>query len=64
MIAVARVRATRIFSTVVRPERARAGDSRDAEIDRLRKEVARAGARLRNERFVTNAPNTSWRRSA
>jgi hypothetical protein len=64
MIAVARVRATRIFSAVVRLERARAGDSRDAEIDRLRKEVARAGARLRNERFMTNARNTSWRRSA
>ena len=32
----------RIFAAVVRPERARVDDNRDAEIERLRKEVARA----------------------
>jgi valyl-tRNA synthetase len=46
----------RIFAAVVRPERARAGDKRDVEIERLRKEVARAEAMLGNERFVSNAP--------
>jgi valyl-tRNA synthetase len=46
----------RIFAAVVRPERARVADNRDAEIDRLRKEVARAEGMLANERFVSNAP--------
>jgi valyl-tRNA synthetase len=46
----------RIFSAVVRPERARVDDRRDAEIERLRKEVARAEGMLANERFVQNAP--------
>ena len=46
----------RIFAAVVRPERARVDDKRDAEIERLRKEVARAEAMLANERFVANAP--------
>ena len=46
----------RIFAAVVRPERARVDDNRDAEIERLRKEVARAEAMLANERFVANAP--------
>ncbi len=46
----------RIFTAVVRPDRARVDGDRDAEIERLRKEVARAEAMLGNERFVQNAP--------
>jgi len=46
----------RIFAAVVRPEKARVEDNRDAEIDRLRKEVARGEGMLANERFVANAP--------
>ena len=46
----------RIFAAVVRPERARADGSREAEIERLRQEVARAEGMLVNERFVANAP--------
>jgi valyl-tRNA synthetase len=46
----------RIFSAKVRPERARVDANRDAEIERLRKEVARAEGMLANERFVANAP--------
>jgi len=46
----------RIFAAVVRPERARVIDKREAEIERLRKEVLRAEAMLKNERFVANAP--------
>ncbi|MGH3135154.1 MAG: class I tRNA ligase family protein, partial [Gaiellaceae bacterium] len=46
----------RIFAAVVRPERARVADNRNAEIERLRKEVARAEAMLGNEKFVANAP--------
>jgi valyl-tRNA synthetase len=46
----------RIFAAVVKPERARVDDKREAEIERLRKEVARAEGMLANERFVANAP--------
>jgi valyl-tRNA synthetase len=46
----------RIFAAVVRPERARVDGNRDAEIERLRKEVARAEGMLANERFMQNAP--------
>ena len=46
----------RIFAAVVRPEKARVDDNRDAEIARLRKEVARGEGMLANERFVSNAP--------
>ncbi len=46
----------RIFAAVVRPEKARVADMRDAEIERLRKEVARSEGMLANERFVANAP--------
>ncbi len=46
----------RIFAAVVRPDRARVDGNRDAEIQRLRKEVARAESMLANERFVANAP--------
>ena len=47
----------RIFAAVVRPERARGDGNRDGEIQRLRKEVARAEGMLANERFVANAPD-------
>ena len=46
----------RIFAAVVRPDRVRVEDKRDVEIERLRKEVARAEGMLANERFVANAP--------
>jgi valyl-tRNA synthetase len=46
----------RIFAAVVRPERASVGGNRDAEVERLRKEVARAEGMLANERFASNAP--------
>jgi valyl-tRNA synthetase len=46
----------RIFAAVVRPQRARVDGNREAEIDRLRQEVARAEGMLANERFVQNAP--------
>ena len=46
----------RIFAAVVRPERARVSDNRDAEIERLRKEVARGEGMLANDPFVANAP--------
>jgi valyl-tRNA synthetase len=46
----------RIFAAVVRPDRARVDGNRDAEIARLRKEVARSEGMLANERFVQNAP--------
>ncbi|HET9460427.1 MAG TPA: hypothetical protein VFO56_00680 [Gaiellaceae bacterium] len=45
----------RIFAAVVRPERARVDGNRDAEVERLRKEVARSEAMLGNEKFVANA---------
>ena len=46
----------RIFAAIVRPDRARVDDKRDAELERLRKEVTRSEAMLGNERFVANAP--------
>ena len=46
----------RIFAAVVRPDRAKVDGDRDAEVDRLRKEVTRAEGMLANERFVANAP--------
>jgi valyl-tRNA synthetase len=47
---------TRIFEAVVKPERVKANGNAAAEIERLRKEVARAEGMLSNERFVANAP--------
>jgi valyl-tRNA synthetase len=47
----------RIFTAVVRPERVQSDGNRDVEIERLRKEVARAESMLANERFVANAPD-------
>ena len=48
----------RIFAAVVRPAKAPVAGGVDvvAEIERLRKEVARAEGMLANERFVANAP--------
>ncbi len=47
----------RIFEAVVKPERVKAdGGNVDAELERLRGEVARAEGLLANERFVRNAP--------
>ena len=45
----------RIFEAVVRPREDGDGDAA-AEIERLRKEIARAQGMLANERFVQNAP--------
>jgi valyl-tRNA synthetase len=47
----------RIFDAVVKPERQKANGNADAEIERLRKEIARAEGMLANERFVQNAPD-------
>jgi valyl-tRNA synthetase len=46
----------RIFAAVVKPERVQVDGNRDAEIERLRKEIARAEGMLANERFIANAP--------
>ncbi|HSI98025.1 MAG TPA: class I tRNA ligase family protein, partial [Gaiellaceae bacterium] len=46
----------RIFVAVVRPERTRVDGNREAEIERLRKEVKRGEGMLANERFVSKAP--------
>jgi valyl-tRNA synthetase len=47
----------RIFEAVVKPERQKANGNAAAEIERLRKEIARAEGMLANERFVQNAPD-------
>jgi valyl-tRNA synthetase len=46
----------RIFEAVVRPARAPVDGNVAAEVERLRKEIARAEGMLANERFVENAP--------
>jgi valyl-tRNA synthetase len=46
----------RIFEAVVKPARVQVDGNRKAEIERLRKEIARAEGMLANERFVANAP--------
>jgi valyl-tRNA synthetase len=46
----------RIFEAVVRPERMQADGNRQAEVDRLKGEVARAEGMLGDERFVSSAP--------
>jgi valyl-tRNA synthetase len=46
----------RIFAAVVRPERVQANGNVEAELARLRKEVARLEGKLADERFVANAP--------
>ena len=45
----------RVFAAVVKPERAKANGNAEAEIERLRGEVARSETMLANERFITNA---------
>jgi valyl-tRNA synthetase len=46
----------RIFAAVVRPARSAGNGNVEAELERLRGEVARAEAMLANRRFVQNAP--------
>jgi valyl-tRNA synthetase len=46
----------RIFDAVVRPERVKADGDPTAEIERLRKEIARAEGMLANQRFTERAP--------
>ena len=46
----------RIFEAVVRPGKTGGDGNAAAEIERLRKEIARAEGMLANERFVQNAP--------
>ncbi len=46
----------RIFEAVVKPERQKANGNAEAEIERLRGEIARAEKMLANDRFVANAP--------
>jgi valyl-tRNA synthetase len=46
----------RIFEAVVREEQLPVNGSREGEIERLRKEVARSEGMLANERFLANAP--------
>jgi valyl-tRNA synthetase len=45
----------RIFDAVVRPERAKVNGNAAAEIERLRREVARGEQMLANDKFVANA---------
>ncbi len=45
----------RIFAAVVRPERIQGDGNAGAELERLRKEIARGEAMLANEKFVANA---------
>jgi valyl-tRNA synthetase len=47
---------TRIFEAVVKPGRGGGNGNAAAEIERLRREIARAEGMLANERFVRNAP--------
>jgi valyl-tRNA synthetase len=47
----------RIFEAVVKPDRVKVdGGNVEAEVERLRGEIARAEGMLANERFVSNAP--------
>jgi valyl-tRNA synthetase len=46
----------RIFEAVVKPGRVQADGNRDAELERLRREIGRAEGMLANERFVAGAP--------
>ncbi len=48
--------AKRVFDIVVQPEKLPVNGSRDDELARLQKEVARSEAMLSNENFVANAP--------
>ena len=46
----------RIFDAVVKPREVAGDGNREAEVERLRKEIMRAEAMLANERFVGKAP--------
>src|SRR5215208_6995998 len=46
----------RIFDAVVRPDRIKTDGNAEAEVERLRKEIARAEGMLANERFTSKAP--------
>ena len=46
----------RIFDAVVRPERVKTDGDAEAEVERLRNEIARAEGMLANERFTSKAP--------
>jgi valyl-tRNA synthetase len=46
----------RIFEAVVKPDRVKADGDAGAELERLRREIARAEGMLGNERFVERAP--------
>jgi valyl-tRNA synthetase len=46
----------RLFDAVVKPDRIEANGNREAEIERLDKEISRAEGMLANEQFVNNAP--------
>jgi valyl-tRNA synthetase len=48
--------AQRIFEAVVRPDRVKNDGNTGAEVERLRKEIARAEGMLANERFTSKAP--------
>jgi valyl-tRNA synthetase len=48
--------AKRVFDVVVQPDKLPVNGSRDDEVARLRKEVARSEGMLSNENFVANAP--------
>jgi valyl-tRNA synthetase len=46
----------RIFDAVVRPDRVKTDGNAEAEVERLRREIARAEGMLANERFTSKAP--------
>jgi len=46
----------RVFDAVVRPDRVKTDGNAEAEVERLRKEIARAEGMLANERFTSKAP--------
>jgi valyl-tRNA synthetase len=46
----------RIFDVVTRRDRVQGEGNAEAEVERLRKEIARAEGMLANERFTSNAP--------
>src|SRR5215203_452574 len=46
----------RIFDAVVRPDRIKTDGNAEAEVERLRSEIARAEGMLANERFTSKAP--------
>ena len=46
----------RIFDAVVKPDRVKTDGNVEAEVERLRKEIARAEGMLANERFTSKAP--------